>query len=64
MCGIAGFIQGRNSKVEINCNTVANEMADALKHRGPDDKGVWIDDEIYNEPQCIRIWAKLESISF
>jgi len=45
MCGIAGFIQGKNSKVEINCNTVANEMADALKHRGPDDKGVWIDDE-------------------
>ncbi len=45
MCGIAGFIQGKSSKININYNAVVNQMADALEHRGPDDKGFWIDDE-------------------
>ena len=69
MCGIAGFIQGKNSKIEINCNAVANGMADALKHRGPDDKGVWIDDESkvalsYQRLAVINIFQKDIEIFF
>ena len=45
MCGIAGFVQGKNNKTNINCHVVGSRMADAIKHRGPDDKGIWIDDE-------------------
>lgn len=43
MCGIAGFI-------DVSCHKKANEleslimrMADTMHHRGPDDKGTWID---------------------
>ena len=43
MCGIAGFIQSQRSNININYNVVANEMARAIKHRGPDNKGVWFD---------------------
>lgn len=43
MCGIAGFIDlsGKASKEYLQ--TVARKMADTLKHRGPDDRGVWVD---------------------
>src|SRR5690348_5480704 len=41
MCGIAGFLgpdgAGRDPR------RVARAMADALRHRGPDDAGVWAD---------------------
>jgi len=45
MCGIAGFI-------DVSCRKKANEleslimrMADTMHHRGPDDKGTWIDEK-------------------
>lgn len=43
MCGIAGFIDpsGRRSAAELT--SVAEAMAATLRHRGPDDSGVWID---------------------
>ena len=43
MCGIAGFIQSQRSNININYNVVASEMARAIQHRGPDNKGVWFD---------------------
>ncbi len=41
MCGLAGFVgfKSGGSPTEI-----ALAMADAIRHRGPDDSGVWIDD--------------------
>ena len=42
MCGVIGFIQGRN-KTEIS--NVLNTMSLSLKHRGPDGDGHWIDKE-------------------
>lgn len=38
MCGIAGVLGGP----ELDTGLVAR-MTDALEHRGPDDKGIWID---------------------
>ena len=43
MCGIAGFIAsdaGAGAKERI-----ARQMADAISRRGPDDQGVWVDEE-------------------
>ena len=42
MCGIAGF-WGRTDGVEPA--EAARRMSDALRHRGPDDSGVWVDRE-------------------
>ncbi len=42
MCGITGFLGG--SGVDGRA-AVAAGMADALRHRGPDDAGTWVDDE-------------------
>lgn len=46
MCGIAGFIDlaGRRRDAETMAAD-AERMADAIRHRGPDDGGVWIDEE-------------------
>ncbi|MGQ9369477.1 asparagine synthase (glutamine-hydrolyzing) [Azospirillum sp. ST 5-10] len=43
MCGIAGVIslqQGRYGAETLSA--VAHAMADSLRHRGPDDEGVWV----------------------
>ena len=39
MCGIAGMIARRGAEQEFGARTAA--MADALRHRGPDDHGAW-----------------------
>ena len=44
MCGIAGFFKSQKSNLNVDGSIIANQMADTLKHRGPDDKGVWTDD--------------------
>lgn len=41
MCGIAGIFGSSPSGVAAD----AAEMARALRHRGPDDRGVWADDQ-------------------
>src|SRR5664279_6442546 len=44
MCGIAGVLSsagGSREKIE----RAATAMADSLAHRGPDDHGVWSDEE-------------------
>jgi len=42
MCGIAGFVEaGGNNAEELAARV--QPMACALRHRGPDDSGVWVD---------------------
>jgi len=45
MCGIAGFIGIDRSKNRERLDEVARRMTDQLRHRGPDDAGVWADPE-------------------
>jgi asparagine synthase (glutamine-hydrolysing) len=44
MCGIAGFLTN-NSITLDNAEAIANGMALTIQHRGPDDGGVWFDDQ-------------------
>ncbi len=43
MCGIAGFVTARADIGEPELRAQVGRMAAALRHRGPDDEGVWID---------------------
>jgi asparagine synthase (glutamine-hydrolysing) len=45
MCGIAGFLSFNNARNAAEMNALAGAMADALAHRGPDDRGTWADAE-------------------
>ena len=45
MCGIAGFVETRSRRPAADSAKLAAVMGAALKHRGPDDAGVWTDDE-------------------
>lgn len=42
MCGIAGIFGFGGIEDEVR--RTANRMASALRHRGPDDEGIWIDE--------------------
>ncbi len=44
MCGIAGFIETQGGDRSALAEMVGR-MADRLSHRGPDDRGVWIDEQ-------------------
>lgn len=44
MCGISGFLS-TSSGTESSSSSL-NKMAGALSHRGPDDSGIWFDDNI------------------
>ena len=44
MCGFAGFLTN-NSNTLANAAALANAMALTIDHRGPDDAGVWVDDQ-------------------
>src|SRR4051812_46923967 len=43
MCGIAGFLDLRRSANAADMQQTAHAMAQSLRHRGPDDEGVWTD---------------------
>lgn len=43
MCGIAGFLTGRDDRLPLSTHVRA--MTDCIAHRGPDDEGLWIDQE-------------------
>jgi len=43
MCGIAGLVDTGIGANELS--RTAGAMADALAHRGPDDRGVWLDED-------------------
>ena len=45
MCGIAGFIDCRRQTPADRLDALAEGMAESLKHRGPDDSGIWTDAE-------------------
>src|SRR3984893_17235469 len=44
MCGVAGFIDDRPA-LRPHARAIVTAMTDALRHRGPDDGGVWVDAE-------------------
>jgi asparagine synthase (glutamine-hydrolysing) len=43
MCGIVGFLDTRRSKGREELSVTARRMASSLRHRGPEDEGVWVD---------------------
>jgi asparagine synthase (glutamine-hydrolysing) len=45
MCGIAGYLDTNNLSGAADMHALAGAMADALAHRGPDDRGTWVDPE-------------------
>ena len=45
MCGITGFLATRGDKPADWLRRTVGAMADTLQHRGPDDRGVWVDAE-------------------
>jgi asparagine synthase (glutamine-hydrolysing) len=44
MCGIAGFIDKEYSRE--NAEQLINQMCQVIRHRGPDDMGIWVHDGI------------------
>jgi asparagine synthase (glutamine-hydrolysing) len=44
MCGIAGFLDPKRRSGDNELKALAASMAGALRHRGPDDSGVWVDE--------------------
>lgn len=44
MCGIAGFIDFEHGRGRAELEAVATRMGAAIRHRGPDDGGVWADE--------------------
>ncbi|HEY6642543.1 asparagine synthase (glutamine-hydrolyzing) [Povalibacter sp.] len=46
MCGIAGFLLATPSSLRgADPDRILDAMTDALEHRGPDDRGIWYDDD-------------------
>lgn len=43
MCGITGFLDTRQSKGHDELAVIVRRMATSLRHRGPEDEGVWVD---------------------
>ena len=43
MCGFTGFI--KVSSESFNKSEVIHSMTSTLSHRGPDDDGVWLDED-------------------
>lgn len=44
MCGITGFWNFSNSRSNAELTSVVTRMTDAIRHRGPDDNGAWVDE--------------------
>jgi asparagine synthase (glutamine-hydrolysing) len=44
MCGLAGLLRPTPDTDVGRLTALAGAMGDALEHRGPDDRGVWVDD--------------------
>jgi asparagine synthase (glutamine-hydrolysing) len=45
MCGIVGLVDFKNSNTAGVMTEVISRMTETLRHRGPDDGGVWVDDQ-------------------
>lgn len=46
MCGLAGAIETTRRSDAVLLDQRGRDMADCLRHRGPDDEGVWSDPEV------------------
>jgi asparagine synthase (glutamine-hydrolysing) len=49
MCGIAGFVESPSIAAPLDrdrTRSLLHEMCDVIRHRGPDDEGVWTSDGI------------------
>ncbi|MDZ4685915.1 MAG: asparagine synthase (glutamine-hydrolyzing) [Planctomycetaceae bacterium] len=46
MCGITGFIDLTRATSGDELRAVVTRMADAIRHRGPDDSGAWVDPSV------------------
>lgn len=46
MCGIAGFWDSSIQFGADKLQAIAQQMSDTLRHRGPDDRGVWVDETV------------------
>ena len=46
MCGITGFLDPSSSRVADGFFNIAKKMIATLVHRGPDDSGMWVDQQI------------------
>ncbi len=44
MCGITGFLDVRRASPAVQLENTVTGMAAALRHRGPDDAGCWVDE--------------------
>jgi asparagine synthase (glutamine-hydrolysing) len=44
MCGLTGFWQSKNFS-KSTASAIALQMANRIVHRGPDDSGVWVDED-------------------
>ena len=49
MCGVAGFLIDSEFSSSINYDAAIKKMTDSIKHRGPDDFGIWnsLSDGVY-----------------
>src|SRR3546814_11702416 len=56
MCGIAGFLSGRSRPSPDFLRKTAEAMALALRPRGPDAEGTWIDPEEGLALSHCRLW--------
>jgi asparagine synthase (glutamine-hydrolysing) len=46
MCGIAGFVDSTDTTAPFTLDegrALVHQMCDVIRHRGPDDEGVWVD---------------------
>jgi asparagine synthase (glutamine-hydrolysing) len=46
MCGIAGFVESSGTAAPLGLDAsraLAHQMCEIIRHRGPDDEGVWVD---------------------
>jgi asparagine synthase (glutamine-hydrolysing) len=49
MCGIAGFVESSTTTSPFDTDTsrgLVHRMCDVIRHRGPDDEGVWVDEGV------------------
>lgn len=44
MCGLAGFLDPSAAQGVVQLRSVTEAMADGIRHRDPDDGGVWVDE--------------------
>ena len=45
MCGFVGFVDAFSKRYGEDLAALARRAAETLRHRGPDDSGVWVDNE-------------------